>query len=62
MKKIVLNISDAVYEKLRFEAIHEQKSVQDLLKERVFDRPFPQEVEEAYEEWVAHQIQNILEE
>lgn len=62
MKKIVLNISDTTYEKLRFEAILEQKSIPDLLAERVFHKPFDKEVEEAFEEWMNKEIEKIIKE
>lgn len=59
MKKIVLNISDSTYEKLRFEAIKEQKSIPQLLAERVFHKPFDPEVEEAFENWMEQEIEKI---
>ena len=62
MKKIVLNISESTYEKLRFEALHEKKSVQQLIEERVFHKPFHKEVEEAFSEWMDQQINIIMEE
>lgn len=62
MKKIVLNISDLTYEKLRFEAIHEKKDIQQLLAERIFYKPFAQEVENAFDEWVEKETSKMLEE
>ena len=59
MKKIVLNISDTTYEKLRFEALLEKKSVQQVIQERVFHKPFDPEVEEAFDEWVNQEIDKI---
>lgn len=50
MKKIVLNISDTTFEKLRFEAIHLKKSVRDIIEERLLERQFSKEVEEAYDD------------
>lgn len=58
----MLNISDTTYEKLRFEAILEQKSIPDLLAERVFHKPFDKEVEEAFEEWMNKEIEKIIKE
>jgi hypothetical protein len=55
MKKIVLNISDCEYEKFRFEAIHEKKSIQDVLKDRLFTKPFDSAVIEAFEELMRDQ-------
>ena len=62
MKKIVLNISDSTYEKLRFEAIHEKKDVQQVVSDRVFHKPFHPEVEEAFENWMNQEIQKIIKE
>ena len=59
MKKIVLNISDATYEKLRFEAIHEKKDIQTLIAERVFHKPFSEEVENAFDNWMSSEIEKI---
>ncbi len=59
MKKIVLNISDSTYEKLRFEALHEEKDVQTLIRERLFHKPFEKEVEEAFDDWMEKEINNI---
>lgn len=60
MKKIVLNISDSTYEKLRFEAIHEKKSVQEVIQDRVFHKPFHQEVQEAFDAWMEQEVNNII--
>jgi hypothetical protein len=60
MKKIVLNISDLEYEKFRFEAIHEKKSIQDILKDRIFHKPFHEDVLESYDAWMNAQLTTIL--
>lgn len=62
MKKIVLNISDSTYEKLRFEAIKEKKGIQELIAERVFHKPFDQDVLEAFEAWMSEEIEKITKE
>lgn len=62
MKKVVLNISDSTYEKLRFEAILEKKSIQQLIEERMFHKPFHKEVEEAFSEWMDQELNKIIEE
>jgi hypothetical protein len=62
MKKIVLNISDSTYEKLRFEAIREKKNIPQLIAERVFHKPFHPEVEEAFESWMESEVTKIIEE
>lgn len=59
MKKIVLNICDSTYEKLRNEAILEQKSVEDILRERIFYKPFSKEVESSFDQWLQEQINNF---
>lgn len=62
MKKIIFNVSDATYEKLRFEAILEKKSVQQVIQDRVFHKPFNPEVEEAFEIWMEKELNKIIEE
>jgi len=62
MKKIVLNISDSTYEKLRFEAIHEEKSIRKLIEERVFHKPFHPEVIDAFDVWMNEEIEKITKE
>lgn len=62
MKKIVLNISDSTYEKLRFEAIREKKGIPELLAERVFHKPFHPEVEEAFQAWMNEELEKIIKE
>ncbi len=60
MRKIVLNISDSTYEKLRFEAIHEKKSVQQVIEDRIFHKPFHEEVETAFDAYMEQEINNII--
>ena len=60
MKKIVLNISDVDYEKFRFEAIHERKDVREVIRSRLFHKPFDSEVEEAYDAWLQEQLIEIM--
>lgn len=59
MKKIVLNISDFTYEKLRFESIQEQKDISHLLAERIFHKPFSDEVEIAFENWMNEEFEKL---
>ena len=59
MKKIVLNISDSTFEKLRFESILEKKSIQQLLSDRIFYKPFDIEVNEAFENLIQQEINKI---
>jgi len=63
VKKVVLttlNISDCLYEKLRFEAIREGKSVQQVIADRLFQNPFHEEVEEAYDNWLNQNINSMM--
>lgn len=62
MKKIVLNISDFDYERFRFEAIHERKSVQDVIRERLFTKEFHEEVVEAFDQWMSENLNAIMNE
>lgn len=62
MKKVVLNINDLEYEKFRFEAIYEQKSIQEVIKDRLFTKPFSEEVLEAYEKSFQSSLNKLLEE
>ena len=61
MKKVVLNISESTYEKLRFECILEKKGIHQLIEERIFFKPFCKEVEEAFSIWIEKQIEKIIE-
>lgn len=49
MKKIIINISDYGYEKLRLQAILEQKPVSKIIADRITSQGFPAEVEEAFD-------------
>jgi hypothetical protein len=60
VKKIVLNISDTTYEKLRFEAILEKKSIPQVIQDRIFHKPFDHEIEEAFEEWMEQELNSII--
>jgi hypothetical protein len=62
MKKIVLNLSDNTYEKLRFESIFEKKDIQHLISERIFHKRFRPEVEEAFANWMNQEIDKIIKE
>lgn len=62
MKKIVLNISDCTYERLMFEAIGEKKSIQDVITQRLFYKPFHKDVEEAFENWMSKELEKIIKE
>lgn len=60
MKKIVLNISDSTYEKFRFEAIYQRKSVQEVIANAITQNSFTPEVEDAYNEWIEKNIVELM--
>lgn len=62
MKKIVVNISDSTFEKLRFESIKKRKSISELISERIFHKPFDSDIEEAFENWMGKQLEKIMKE
>lgn len=59
MKKIVLNLSDLHIEKFRFEAIEQKKDVQQIIKERIFFKPFSDTVEQAFEIFLESSFENL---
>lgn len=59
MKRLMVNISDMTYEKLRFEAIQQKKSIEHLIAERIFFKPFSLEVEKAVDDLMTKQIKEI---
>jgi hypothetical protein len=61
VKKVVLNISDLTWEKLKFEAIHKKKGISEVLQDRI-QAPFHKDVEEAYDSWMSKEISKICEE
>ena len=61
MKKVVLNIYDHIYEKLRFEAVYKKKSITDVLQDRI-KAPYHDDVENAYGNWLNQEICKICEE
>ena len=60
MKKIVINISDISYEKFRFESIHQNKSIQEIIENRIFNKGFHPEVLKAVEDWLESEMQKII--
>lgn len=62
MKKIVFNISDSTYEKLRFEAMTQKKDIYQIIEDRIFDKPFSKEVEEAFEAFISSEVEKIMKE
>lgn len=60
MKKIVINISDITFEKLRFEAMEEKKSIQQIIQERIFTKSFSENVLNAFDKWIEKETQKII--
>lgn len=60
MKKLVLNISESTYEKFCFEAIKEQKNIQQIIKDRIFYKPFNTDIEDAFEKWLDSEVEKIV--
>jgi predicted CopG family antitoxin len=61
MKKVVLNISDHIYERLRFEALYKEQSVSDVIYFRLLERAFCEDVEKAYDIWVNKEFSKLME-
>lgn len=62
MKKIIINCSDHHFEKLKFEAMREQKSIDAVVSSRLFEKPFHVEVEEAYDKFMEAQFSQTMKE
>jgi hypothetical protein len=60
VKKIVLNISDLNFEKFRYESIEQKKSINEILIERIFHKPFSENVENALEKFLESEIEQLL--
>lgn len=56
----MLNISDILYEKLRFESIMQKCSIRDVIQKRFFEVPFHPEVENAYQEFLEKQFNAMM--
>lgn len=62
MKKIALTINDIDYEKFALESLKQKKSIQEVIKDRIFERPFDQEILQEVEKWMDHNFQSLLKE
>lgn len=60
MRKVVLNISDTTYEKLRFESLEEGKSIPQILHDRIFYKPFSDEVEKSFSVLMDNEYQKSM--
>jgi hypothetical protein len=61
MKKIVVNVPDTLFEKYRFEAIEEEKSVEQVLKAWINSKPFSETVEEAFQDFMEQSLRKLTE-
>ncbi len=62
MKKIIVNLSDSLYEKFRLEALNEKKSIQHVIENRLRFKPFDKDVEEAFSNWMDKEFYKIINE
>lgn len=60
MKKLVINLSDSDYEKFRFEAIREKKSIEMIIRERIMLKPFHEEVDQAFDDFMEKEMEKII--
>ncbi len=60
MKKLILNISDADFEKFRLESMEEQKDIKHVLTERLFYKPFSDDVLEAFDNMIDGEVNQIM--
>lgn len=61
MKILNLKISETHYEKFRLEAIKHHKSLEQVLRDRVFATPFEEDIEQAYSNWLEEKITQLIE-
>ena len=62
MKKVILHISEVLYERLRFEAMQEEKSIPQVIYERILHKKFSDDVEQAFQENLQNEFNKLLEE
>ena len=62
MKKIVINMSDSSYEKLKIEAMTEDKSLSQVMQERIFYKGFSDQTLREFDNWLTHKILNLIRE
>jgi len=60
LKKLIINISESTYDKLRFESIEEKKSIEEILKERIFYKKFSENVEKAWDEIMKEKLETLV--
>lgn len=62
MKKIVINLGDFTFEKLRLESVMQEKSVSQVIEERIYHKPFSEEVLKEYDKWLTNTIEKLIKE
>lgn len=60
MKKIIVNINENIYEKLRIEAIIQNVDIATIIRERILHKPFDEEVEETFDDFLDDEIKKIF--
>lgn len=60
MKKIVINISDSTYEKLRLESIKEKKEISSILAERIVFKKFDEDIEESFSKFCDQSFTDLI--
>lgn len=60
MKKIIVNINENIYEKLRIEAIIQNVDISTIIRERILYKPFDEEVEETFDDFLDDEIKKIF--
>ncbi len=60
MKKLIVNLSESTYEKLRFECIKEKKEMSDIIAERLLFKEFDKEVEEAFSKFCEESFMKLI--
>lgn len=62
MRRLILRISDFDFERIRFEALLEKKSIREILMKRIFSNPFCEEVEEALDSLIQENFHKLCQE
>lgn len=62
MRKLVLNLSDHIYELLRLEAMEKQISIAEVIADRIVHKNFSDGVLDAYSSYIDQEVKNLMEE
>ena len=55
-------MSDSSYEKLKIEAMTEDKSLSQVMQERIFYKGFSDQTLREFDNWLTHKILNLIRE